>query len=341
MNKLNNRHGGELIWYVHKKYKMPLEKIVCFDSIVSPIVPDLPEPPKFVLKSYCDRNTTKIKDIISHRYNVDKKNILLTNGSTELIYLVSKIFGKETQIKIPTYSEYECAVDYYGGKCSFYRDYSPKNKTLSFICNPNNPTGKLIEKKELLDILQKYTLNTKIFLDEAYMELASEKKAYSMSQEIIAHRNLIVSHTLSKRYGLPSLRLGWSFASEDVIKKLKKYRFPMTTCNLTMFYAEHFLQDQSYEKKVMDIIEKGKKYLTKKINEIKWLKVENTNVNYFLVRILNELTSTDLFKMLAKRGIIIRDCSNIRGLNKKYIRLAIKTKEENDLLIEELIKIKG
>jgi len=339
MNKMENLHGGELIWYVHKKYKIPIENIVSFANLVSPIHSELPEPPKFILKSYCDREYTTIREIISQRYNVDEDNLILTNGSTELIYLVSKIFGKKTQIKIPTYGEYECAVKNYGGKSSFYDDYSPKNATLSFICNPNNPTGKLIRKEELIDILRRYPSNIKIFLDEAYMGLVSQKKLYSMAQEIKNYKNLIVSQTLSKLYGLPSLRLGWGFASKDIINRLIKHKFPMTICNVTIYYAEQFLQDQSYEKRVTHLIEKEKKHLFRELNKISWLEVKDTDVNYFLVKILNELTASDLFKILAKRGIIIRDCSNIRGLDKKHIRIAVKTKEENDLLIEELMEI--
>jgi len=339
MNNVKKLHGGELVWYVHKKYKIPLEKIISFDSLVSPINPSLPKPPKSILKSYCDRDFTRIKQIISEKYNIDAKNLILTNGSTELIYIVSKIFGKKTQITIPTYSEYERAVKKYGGKINFCTSYSPKKTTLSFICNPNNPTGTLIKKEELIDILQMYHPDTKIFLDEAYMGFVSKEKSYSMAREIKNYKNLIISQTLSKLYGVPSVRLGWGIASKGIINTLKKHKFPMTISNIAIYYAEKFLLDKSYEKRVNNLIEKERKYLFRELSKISWLKVNNSEVNYFLIKILNKITASELFNILAKKGIVIRDCSNIRGLNNKFIRIAVRTREENILLIEEFKKL--
>lgn len=331
-------HGGELIWYVHKKYKIPLEKILSFANLTSPIHPELPKPPEFILKSYPDRECEDIKELIAERCQVKKSNIFLTNGSTELIYIVAKIFGKTVQMKVPTYSEYECAVRNYGGKIVFTKDYSPKNVSLSFICNPNNPTGELIKKDNMEKLINGFSSDTKIFIDEAYMGFVSPDKYYSMAT-FVDNKNLIVSQTLSKFYGMPSLRLSWGIASKELIDKLKKHRYPMSLCGITVFYAKQFLHDKDYKKKVIHLIEKEKKSFIKKLNDINWLRVLPSDVNYFLVEILGDLTSIELFNILAKKGIIVRDCSNIRGLNNKYFRVAVKNENENDLLIKELKKI--
>ena len=171
------------------------------------------------------------------------------------------------------------------------------------------------------------------------MKFVSDQKFYTMTSCIKEHKNLIVSQTLTKFYGLPSLRLGWGIASSDIIKKLKKNQIPMTLSGLTIYYAQKFLEDKKYEKKVINLIEKERKRLFIKLKEINWLKIYPTDANYFLLKIMGNLTSFELFKMLAKKALIIRDCSNIKGLSNKHIRIAIKTKDENDILIEELKKI--
>ena len=338
---MENLHGGELIWYIHQKYKIPLDDIICFDNLASPTHPDLPKPSESILRSYSDRKGSKLKEVISERFKVGEENIILTNGSTELIYLVALCFGKNAQIPIPTYSEYEIAVEKYGGESIFTENYSPMGVNLIFICNPNNPTGKLIEKENLEEIIKDQSLDTKIFLDEAYMRFVPAQKSYSMTSSINDYKNLIISQTLTKFYGLPSLRIGWGISSPEIIKKLYCHQIPLTLSGLAVYYAQKFLQNRDYDKKVTDLIEKERKRLFIKLKKINWLKVNSTCTNYFLLEINGKLNSSDLFEGLAKRGIIIRDCSKIRGLSNKHFRISIKTKEENNRLIDELNRIEN
>ena len=338
---MDNLHGGELIWYIHRKYKIPIEDIICFDNLASPIHPDLPKPSESILKSYSDRKGTKLKELIGDRFKIREENIILTNGSTELIYLVALCFGKKAQIPIPTYSEYELAVEKYGGESYFTENYTPVGANILFICNPNNPTGNLIEKKDLEGIIKEHSPDTKIFLDEAYMKFVPYQKSYSMTASINDYSNLIISQTLTKFYGLPSLRLGWGIASTEIIKKLYRHQIPVNLSGLAVYYAQKFLQNKDYDKKVIELIEKERERLFIKLKEINWLKVHSTYTNYFLLEINGEFSSSELFEILPKRGIIIRDCSNIRGLSNKHFRITIKIKDENDRLIDELKSIEN
>lgn len=338
---MENLHGGELIWHIHRKYKIPLKDILCFDNLVSPIHPDLPKPSESILKSYSDRKGTKLKELISDRFNVGEENIILTNGSTELIYLVTLCFGKKAQIPIPTYSEYELAVEKYGGEAFFTKNYSPVGANLLFICNPNNPTGKLMEKENLERIIKDHSTDTKIFLDEAYMRFVPTQKSYSMASSINKYKNLIISQTLTKFYGLPSLRIGWGIASPEIIKKLSHEKIPLTISGLAVYYAEKFLQNKEYDKQAIDLIKKERDRLFEKLKEISWLNINPTYTNFFLLEINGKLNSSELYEILAKKGIIIRDCSKMRGLSNKHFRITIKTKEENDKFIEELKMIRN
>ena len=334
---MNHLHGGQLIWYVHNKYKIPVNEIISFANLVSPLHPNISTPPEFIIKSYSERNCTKLKKTIAKINNVKKENIILTNGSTELIYLVTKIFGKKVQLLPPTYSEYEFAINKYKKNLLLTKDYLPVGASLLFICNPNNPTGKLIKKDDLENIVKKHPSKTKIFIDEAYMDFVDPLKSFTMSSKINEFKNIILSQSLTKFYGMPSLRIGWGIASKKSIETIKEYKIPMTISNLALYYAEQFLNDKKYKKNVIKLIENERKRLFKKLNEINWLRTFPTDSNFFLIEIKEKFTSTKLFELLARKGIIIRDCSNIRGLDNRYIRVAIKTREENDLLIEELL----
>src|SRR6266700_3084012 len=210
--KLNELHGGEVEWAVSEKYNIPISQIVSFASTVSPIIP------KSIvslvrkldrLYLYPARDHTKLKEAIAKHQGVDETGeIILGCGSTEIIHIFAQmIAGSEAIIPAPTYGEYETAVTKYGGKPVFVgigEDFnldieaieevlSPRTKAI-FVCNPNNPTGRLYERSDLLELARiARERELVLMVDEAYLAFAPEAKKYSMTSLIGSYPVLVLN----------------------------------------------------------------------------------------------------------------------------------------------------
>ena len=209
-----------------------------------------------------------------------------------------------------------------------------------FLCNPNNPTGRLHERSQLEELASVAKENKIILVvDEAYMSFAPESKVYSMASLVDSYPILVLS-SLSKLFGIPSLRLGWGIGSHSLVNKLDSFKIPWTISNLAIWAAEELLPDVAYQGRIKNLIASQRIALAEKLGRIPWLKAVPTDCNFMLVRILeNRLKSTDIFDQLVKKGLVIRDCSSIRGLGDQFFRLTIRTPMDNEKLVSALIEI--
>jgi len=353
--KLNELHGGEVEWAVSEKYNMPISQIISFASTVSPIIPSsivslARKLDKLYL--YPARDHTKLKEAIARHHGLDKTaKIILGCGSTEIIHLFAQLMAREEAIiPVPTYGEYEAAFTKYGGKPVFVpltedfnldletivRAISPRTKAI-FVCNPNNPTGRLYARsdlEELATIARERELV--LVVDEAYLAFAPESKKYSMTS-LVGSYPIVVLNSLSKLFGVPSLRLGWGIASSSLVSRLENLKIPWTISNPAVWAAEELLSDVSHQKRIKSLIASQRLELKRQFEGIKWLKVFPSDCNFFLLKILDtRLTATDVFEGLVRKGIVIRDCSSMRNLSNRFLRMTIRTPVDNKKLISLL-----
>ncbi len=356
--KLNELHGGEVEWAVSEKYNIPISQIVSFASTVSPIIP------KSIvslvrkldrLYLYPARDHTKLKEAIAKHQGVDETGeIILGCGSTEIIHIFAQmIAGSEAIIPAPTYGEYETAVTKYGGKPVFVgigEDFnldieaieevlSPRNKAI-FVCNPNNPTGRLYERSDLLELARiARERELVLMVDEAYLAFAPEAKKYSMTS-LIGSYPVLVLNSLSKLFGVPSLRLGWGIASSVITKRLERFKIPWTISNLAIWAGEELLNDVAHQRRIKRLIASQKSELMTQFEGMRWLKVWPSDCNFFLLQILDDhITASDVFESLVKKGIVVRDCSSIRGLGDRFFRVTVRTPMNNRALISSLKQV--
>jgi len=353
--KLNELHGGEVEWAVSEKYNIPISQIVSFASTVSPIIPKsiiLLARKLDRLYLYPARDHTKLKEAIAKHQGLDETSgIILGCGSTEIIHIFAQmIAGGEAIIPAPTYGEYETAVTKYAGKAVFAgigEDFnldieaigeavSPRTKAI-FVCNPNNPTGRLYERRDLLELAGiARERELVLVVDEAYLAFAPESRKYSMTS-LIGRYPILVLNSLSKLFGVPSLRLGWGIASPMLTTRLEKLKIPWTISNLAVWAGEELLYDVSYQKRVKSLVTSQREEMLSRFREIKWLKAFPSDCNFFLLKILDgHMTATDVFEGLVKRGIVVRDCSSIRTLGNKFFRITIRTRADNKRLISSM-----
>lgn len=348
---VNFLHGGN-IYEAEEKFK---EKIIDFSANINPL--GLPS----VIKKTFSKNFDKIqyypdpwgKNIIkkiAKYWQINEKNILLGNGSSELIYLIFSTFRpKTTLIPAPSFSEYERAAKSVNSKIQFlklkekqgfnFNLEQGKKADIFFICNPNNPTGNLI----LRNLRESEKLTNKLLVaDEAFMDFLPNQKEYTLIWRAVKKRKIAVLRSFTKFFALPGLRIGYIVAHKEVIDKLRRYQSPWSINFMSQIAAEMILDNKEYISKTYEIIAKERSFLWEELGKIKDLKLYPTAVNFLLIKIEKlGVTSEFLKQNFIKKGILIRDCSNFRNLNDKYIRVAVRTRKENLRFLAVLKELLG
>ena len=353
-------HGGN-VWEVSEKYDIPVDQLIDFSISTNPLgapetaLESIREHLKLI-KHYPDPDPEWLLEALAKSAGVASDNVVVGNGSTELIYLFNEVFledGYEAVIPVPTFSEYKAAIERFGGNMTFLNCDSSKNfhlnveeleKTISiktrivFICNPNSPTGVFYEKEDILRIIKfAAERNVLVFLDEDYIDFVDDGKRYSMAEYVNEYNNLFVLRSLTKFFGLAGVRIGFGIGSPDLVKFLKKAKMPWSVNSLAMFATETAVKDTDFIKKSRLLVSKNRKEMQEMFKSIPWLKVYPSETNFLLVEIIQgDLNSTQIREGLAKKGLLIRDCKDFDGLNNRFFRVTVRRPDENKKLIEQI-----
>jgi threonine-phosphate decarboxylase len=311
--------------------------------------------------NYPDPNCIELKnDILKYLdCNIDEIDHIITgNGATELIHYFSSCFvKKKVLIPSPTFCEYELAskrnnsqILYSHVKKDFHLDSefivkksnNPNHGiTTIFLCNPNNPTGK-DSKKQIIEILEKINDKIIILLDESYVEFINDidEKRYNYFINLIKeYNNIVILRSLTKTCGLAGLRIGYAISNKKKIEKMKNKVIAWNVNGLAQIAAREALKDKNYLNNAKKIIEIEKKRSFKMLKKNNKIKAICTDVNFYLIEILNNKSSTEITNtLLFKNNLLVRDCKTFTGMNDKFIRVAIKIPRENNELFKALEK---
>jgi threonine-phosphate decarboxylase len=354
-------HGSDLET-IEKLYGIKKEDIVSFSANVNPlgISPKL----KSTLSeridsimSYPDREYTSLRKCIGDYVKADFTNIIVGNGSTELISLFIQIkHPKKALIIGPTYSEYEREVALGGGSTLYYRLEEENNFQLDIpslekeltpdvdllaICNPNNPTSSAITRsdmRKILDICKKKGIF--VMVDETYVEFAEDIQKITCVPLTGYYNNIIILRGISKFFAAPGLRLGYAVCgNEDLLKEMNQRKNPWTINSLAAIAGEIMFTDEEYIKETRALIAGERSRICSVLASNKDLKFFVPTANFILIKILKEeVTSMDLFEAAIRKGLMIRDCSTFPFLNNKFIRFCFMTPELNDKLLSVLFE---
>lgn len=307
---------------------------------------------------YPDAKAYALKQAISEQYCIATELITIGNGAVELMYvLCHMIKPKRVLVTAPTFSEYECAARASGATIEYFNlnentdfviDVQAIIKRLFginviFICNPNNPTGKLLENKQIEPLLlAAKKQNTYVVVDESFLDFLPDDSIYTCRSLLAQYDNLIIVHSLTKFYAIPGLRLGFGFASPTFTNLLHEGKDPWNVNTLAQNAGVAALGDHTYQEKSKDFIAKTKIELYNDLLSIDGLKPFLPSVNFILINIKGtKMTAAELGQAMVAHNILIRDCSNYPGLSSKYIRIAVKRPEQNIRLVNALQKIVG
>lgn len=303
------------------------------------------------LYHYPDPEAAGLRDAIAARYGIDGNKIIAGNGSTELIYLIPRALRPETVlVTAPTFSEFERAALAGGARI---RPLALKEKDdfrvepaafieamrgagMAVLCNPNNPTGRLLERDAVLEIARAANrMNCVLLVDEAFMDFSGNKE--SVLGE--GTNNIIVLRSLTKFYALAGLRLGFGCFPGNLLAKLKKLKEPWSVNTLSQLAGAAALRDEGYIKRTLKLINEERGFLVSALTEM-GMHVYPSEANYLLVRVDDATAMRD--RMLRHSNIAIRDCGNFRGMRKRHIRVAVRGRDENMALLDAMRKtLKG
>jgi len=349
-------HGADVLEAANRT-GLKQEDILDFSSSVNPLGPS-----EKALKaakdnfgqipSYPDSNSTALREnLASHYKGITKDNILVGNGSTELIYLFAEAFMQKGDLAVvpaPSFGEYEKAVkktgekvkrvklgrDFHADPRSFAAAMTGKTKIVYF-CNPNNPTSILTSPEKLTKIIQQaLKKDILVFLDEDFLEFVEGGEKFSMISRIEEFPNLFVLRSFTKIFGLTGLRVGYGIASEEITSVLLNAKLPWNVNCLAQAAAIAALSDEEHLKKTLELIKREKAFLTRELEQFKAFKVYPPHANFLFMDVRKSgVTASQLKEKMLRHGVLIRDCSSFAGLDEYYIRVAVKTRQENERLL--------
>jgi histidinol-phosphate aminotransferase len=295
---------------------------------------------------YPDANCFELKQRLADYYEVPANSILIGNGSDELLKLLAEAFinkGDQVIFAQPTFSEYEFVSLIMGAECIKIplKNYSldleatlqaitPKTKII-FVCNPNNPSGTIIESEAMHAFMEQVPDDIIVVFDEAYGEYVENPNFPNSLDFVRAGRNAIVSHTFSKIYGLAALRAGYAITTPAIAQVIEMVTEPFNVNTLAQVGALAALDDREHVLRSKQLNHDGKQYLYAELNRL-GLEYVPTEANFILIDC--GINCQTVFKDLLRQGIIIRTCDHFGFPNS--IRVTVGKTEENQRFIKSL-----
>lgn len=338
----NSRHGGDL-YQAAALAGVPKDNIVDLSTNTNPLGTPLVVP-QFLLKNmneilnYPDLEYRLLYKGLEDFSSMPSENIIAGNGASEIINLfISVVKPKRILIVHPTYGEYERESSKFKAKIDYYvpedlcldfqelKNKFPKYNAV-FICNPNNPTGKLIPKISLLELLP-LTHDTWLFVDESFMDFVTESESYSL-RNIVKNAKLFILHSLTKIYAIPGLRIGCGYGPADLIARMRENQIPWSINNFAVIAAIQAMRDSDFIKASQENIKSLRAYVEKLILPIANIRLVPSDVNFFLLNISQTgYTSSSLQERLLQKGYLVRNCNTFPGMKEDYIRIALRDKD--------------
>lgn len=356
-------HGGD-IRRAAKTFGLDPGEILDFSANINPM-----GPPDGAVRAvldnvqsvihYPDPECHELKQALAVYYGVSPRMIMVGNGAAELIFLLGTLArGKRVLIPAPTFSEYEAAVLAGGGGVQIMpldpgqgfeiradqvfrfikSSRAHQGIKMVFLATPNNPTGRLIPKETLMKIAAVARgRGVTVVVDEAFLDFLPERAAVSMMAHIADYPNLLVVTSLTKLFAVPGLRIGALVGAPEVLASLEAARPPWSVNSLAQAAGCAAVADGEYVKASRRLIQEEKEWLHRALGEIGGLRPFPPAANFILVDVSGAaFTSTQLWREMARQGVLVRDCASFRDLGQGYIRVAVRSRRENEVLVRTL-----
>ena len=350
-------HGSDLE-AIEKCYHIKKEDIISFSANVNPLgisyqLRSTLADNLDAITTYPDREYTALRTCIATYAGTQPENVIVGNGSTELISLfIQTKHPKKALVLGPTYSEYEREIALGGGTTLYYPlkeehefhmdvedfcSHLSDQLELLVLCNPNNPTSTAItcsQMRRILDACLQYGIF--VMVDETYVEFAPEEKDVTSIPLTNYYTNLIILRGTSKFFAAPGLRLGYAVTgNQDLIKAINTRKNPWTINSLAEIAGRLMFPDEEYIRHTRELICGERDRLYNELSTWDSVTVYEASANFILMKIRKPgVASQDLFDHCIRKGLMIRDCSTFPFLDDHFVRFCVMLPEQNDRLLE-------
>lgn len=328
-----NGHGDDIYQYgdIRINFSSNVYIHFCHQGLFEYLNEQLP-----CIGNYPEPTPSSLEQQIAQEEGLTAEEVVVTNGATEAIYLIAQAYrGSKSYIVEPTFSEYADACVLHQHQITHIKQLAelPQEAEIVWLCNPNNPTGTVTDKDELISIIRQPSA-TLFVIDASYAPFTT--KALLSDQETCKMENAIQLHSMTKRFGVPGIRLGYATGNATLLQKIKNQRMPWSV-NALAIKAGHYLLAHK-EDYILDaeVLENEAKRVAKELEKTNEIEVQPTDTHLLLCR-LKKGRAKELKDYLAtKYGLLIRDASNFEGLDAHYFRIAVQTSEEDNELIDRI-----
>ncbi len=356
LESIKNYEAGKPIELVVREYGIAPEAVVKLASNENPIGTN-PSVMRAITASahkahlYPDDSMYELKEALAVKYAVQENEIIIGAGSDQVLEFISRAFlNEESSVLMSqvTFAMYEIYAKQMGAKIirtpsyehkvdEFITAYQKHQPKIVYICTPNNPTGDVISKTDVLKIIEAVDEHTLVVVDGAYMEYAAAKDSrHAVSpKDILSYPNVIYLGTFSKAYGLGGMRVGYGIANHGLIGTLGKLRPPFNITTLSLIAAIEALKDEQF---VIDSIQLHQEQVMRyeDFAEQQGIRYIDSYTNFITFLFDEPFNSTLLANRLLEQGVIIRDLASY-GMN--AIRITVGTAEQNDIFFKKFSEV--
>ena len=276
-----------------------------------------------VMRSYPEPSAASLEELIAEDCGISPDEVMVTSGAVDAIYLIAQAYRHEGTCHVlqPTFREYEDACRVFG-----YQEH--EDGALCWLCNPNNPTGDVMATDDVLALAERHRL---LIVDQSYEDYTIAPLL--QPAEVVGRDDIILLHSMTKRYAVPGLRLGYVTASAAIISRLREQYRPWAINALSLEAGKWLVQRGETAIPDLPSYLAETQRLRNLLNEIEGIEAFETQTNFFLCTIA-PATAAELKEYLAQEhGILIRDASNFTGLIPHHFRIATQSPAQNDALV--------
>ncbi len=358
-------HGGN-VYHAARVLSRDASDFCDFSASINPL--GVPPAARRVLRTainkiqhYPDPEGLALVQAIAERHRIAPENVLLGNGTVELIHAIPVALNVRRGLIIgPTFSEYERALQLSNARLTSVLaypadNYRPPVRQVServnpsrfsnsgrrrppvdavFLCNPNSPTGQSVSRNSVYRLLEAVMRQRGcLIVDETFVEFCEQK---SVIRRAVRDDSLLVLRSFTKFYGIPGLRIGYAVGTEKRLRAIRDRLPPWSVNTLAQEAALACLQDVCYRQRTLRFFEKERPVFRRALERIPGFRVYPSAANFFLIELTGSLTSLQVQETLMERGFLVRDCSNYPGLHERMLRFAVRTSNENARLVKQL-----
>lgn len=302
-------------------------------------------------EAYPDTEQRSLRAAIGRWEGVAPEHVCCGSGAADLIFrLAWALRPKRALVAAPTFSEYAAAMKTVGCAVAEHplrrdRDFDlgpdfveavTPGTEMVFVCNPNNPTGRLVERETLLALARRCReLGALLVVDECFLDFVPAAADYTMKPYLKEYDNLLILRAFTKLFAMAGLRLGYLLSAGPALKAVRACGQPWCVSTVAAVCGEAALAEPGWREKSAAFVAAERERLLRGLREL-GLEVVEGAVNYLLFR----SADTELYERLLPYGILLRRCSNFTGLDEHWYRTAVRTREENERLLSALGEIK-